>query len=226
MADLDLDIGDGELLAVVGPSGCGKSTVLRIVAGLETPTSGEVSIDGQVVTDSAPGDRDLAFVFQDYALYPHLNAYQNMAFALKSRRMGRKAIDRRVREVAALLGIESLLHRRPRALSGGERQGVAMGRAIVRKPFGPAVAPPRGRRGQDGGSLQQLSASQSGICSSYGSGPVSVGRAWPAHKARLRGLRRDNGETRAQTSCVTGRFGEARAPTRWRGLGARRRTGH
>lgn len=112
VADLDLDIGDGECLAVVGPSGCGKSTVLRIVAGLETPTSGEVSIGGQVVTDSAPGDRDLAIVFQDYALYPHLNAYQNIAFALKSRRMGRKAIDRLVREVAALLGIESLLHRR------------------------------------------------------------------------------------------------------------------
>ena len=86
--------------------------MIRIVAGLETPTSGEVSIGGQVVTDSAPGDRDLAIVFQDYALYPHLNAYQNIAFALKSRRMGRKAIDRRVREVAALLGIESLLHRR------------------------------------------------------------------------------------------------------------------
>ncbi len=134
VADLDLDIGDGELLAVLGPSGCGKSTVLRIVAGLERPTRGEVSIDGRVVTEVGPGDRDLAIVFQDYALYPHLSAYQNLAFALKARRMPRKARDQRVREVARLLGIESLLHRRPRALSGGERQRVAMGRAIVREP--------------------------------------------------------------------------------------------
>lgn len=134
VADLDLDIADGELLVVVGPSGCGKSTVLRIVAGLESPTEGEVTIGGRVVTDASPGDRDLAIVFQDYALYPHLSAYQNLAFALKSRRMGRKAIDKRVREVAALLSIEPLLHRKPRALSGGERQRVAMGRAIVRSP--------------------------------------------------------------------------------------------
>ena len=134
VAELDLEIGDGELLAVVGPSGCGKSTVLRMVAGLEEPTHGEVWIDGQDVTRTAPGDRDLAIVFQDYALYPHLSAYQNLAFALKAKRMGRKAIDLRVREVAALLGIESLLSRRPGALSGGERQRVAMGRAVVRHP--------------------------------------------------------------------------------------------
>ncbi|MDQ3223950.1 MAG: ABC transporter ATP-binding protein [Gemmatimonadota bacterium] len=134
VSDLDLNIDDGELLAVVGPSGCGKSTVLRILAGLEVPTEGEVKIDGRVVTEVPPGDRDLAIVFQDYALYPHLSAYQNMAFALKAKRMGRKAIDLRVREVAALLGLEPLLHRRPSALSGGERQRVAMGRAIVRHP--------------------------------------------------------------------------------------------
>lgn len=134
LADLDLEIGDGELLAVLGPSGCGKSTALRVVAGLETPDSGEVTIDGDVVTEAPPGDRDLAIVFQDYALYPHLSAYQNMAFALKAKRMKRAAIDKRVREVAGLLGIEPLLHRRPRALSGGERQRVAMGRAIVRHP--------------------------------------------------------------------------------------------
>ena len=134
VADLDLDIADGELLVVVGPSGCGKSTVLRIVAGLESPSEGEVTIGGRVVTDDSPGERDLAIVFQDYALYPHLSAYQNLAFALKSRRMGRKAIDERVREVAALLSIEPLLHRKPSALSGGERQRVAMGRAMVRRP--------------------------------------------------------------------------------------------
>ena len=134
VADLTLEIGDGELLAVLGPSGCGKSTALRIVAGLEVPTEGDVSIGGQVVTEVAPGDRDLAIVFQDYALYPHLTVFDNMAFPLKAKRMKRPAIDQRVREVAALLGIEALLHRRPRALSGGERQRVAMGRAIVRSP--------------------------------------------------------------------------------------------
>jgi len=134
VAGLDLDVADGELLAVLGPSGCGKSTVLRIVAGLETPSEGRVSIGGRDVTEEGPGDRDLAIVFQDYALYPHLSAYQNLAFALKAKRMGRKAIDRRVREVAGVLGIDALLHRRPRALSGGERQRVAMGRAMVRHP--------------------------------------------------------------------------------------------
>jgi len=137
--ELDLTVRDGELLAVVGPSGCGKSTLLRIVAGLEGVTEGTVSIGGQDVTDVAPGKRDLAMVFQDYALYPHLSAYQNMAFALKATRtngsrMPRREIDRRVRQAAALLEIEPLLHRRPRALSGGERQRVAMGRAIVRRP--------------------------------------------------------------------------------------------
>ncbi|MBA2497694.1 MAG: ABC transporter ATP-binding protein [Acidimicrobiia bacterium] len=137
--DLDLDVRDGELLAVVGPSGCGKSTALRIAAGLEAATEGRVTIGGRDVTDVAPGDRDLAIVFQDYALYPHLSAYENLAFALRARhrehgRMPRREIDRRVREVAALLGIDALLDRRPRALSGGERQRVAMGRAIVRRP--------------------------------------------------------------------------------------------
>jgi len=134
VADLNLEIGDGELLAVLGPSGCGKSTALRIVAGLDAPSEGEVTIAGQVVTDAAPGARDLSIVFQDYALYPHMSVFDNLAFPLKAKRMKRRDIDSRVREVAGLLSIEPLLHRRPRALSGGERQRVAMGRAIVRKP--------------------------------------------------------------------------------------------
>ncbi|MBA2437372.1 MAG: ATP-binding cassette domain-containing protein, partial [Acidimicrobiia bacterium] len=130
----DLEIGDGELMVLVGPSGCGKSTVLRMVAGLETVTEGTISVGGKVANDLSPGDRDLAMVFQDYALYPHMTAYQNMAFALKAKRRPRGEVDATVREAAQLLGIEALLGRRPRALSGGERQRVAMGRAIVRQP--------------------------------------------------------------------------------------------
>ena len=132
--DLDLTVEDGELLVLVGPSGCGKSTVLRLIAGLERPSEGVVRIGGREATDLAPGDRDVAMVFQDYALYPHMTAYQNMAFALRPARLGRKEVDRRVRDAASLLGIETLLRRRPGALSGGERQRVAMGRAIVRRP--------------------------------------------------------------------------------------------
>jgi ABC-type sugar transport system ATPase subunit len=119
---------------LVGPSGCGKSTTLRMIAGLEEPTGGEIFIEGRRVNDVQPGKRDIAMVFQSYALYPHMSVYQNMAFGLKMRRTPRAEIDKRVREVAEILSIESLLDRRPRELSGGQRQRVALGRAIVREP--------------------------------------------------------------------------------------------
>jgi multiple sugar transport system ATP-binding protein len=132
---LDLDIADGEFLVLVGPSGCGKSTSLRMLAGLEPVDSGEIYIDGTDVTNVAPKDRDVAMVFQNYALYPHMSAYQNMAFALTLRKIPKSDIDRRVREAAKMLDIDpSLLARKPKALSGGQRQRVAMGRAIVREP--------------------------------------------------------------------------------------------
>jgi multiple sugar transport system ATP-binding protein len=132
--DICLTIPDREFLVLVGPSGCGKSTTLRLVAGLEEVTRGEIFIDGRLVNDVAPKDRDIAMVFQNYALYPHMSAYKNMAFGLKLRKYPRKEIDARVREAAEILGITSLLNRRPKELSGGERQRVAVGRAIVRKP--------------------------------------------------------------------------------------------
>ncbi len=138
VTDLSLDIADQELVVLVGPSGCGKSTTLRMIAGLEEITSGTVKIDGRTVNDTSPKDRDIAMVFQNYALYPHMTVYQNMAFSLKLRRrqlrLSRADIDRKVRDTARLLGIEDLLGRRPRALSGGQRQRVAVGRAIVRSP--------------------------------------------------------------------------------------------
>jgi multiple sugar transport system ATP-binding protein len=132
--DLNLEITDGEFLVLVGPSGCGKSTTLRMIAGLEEPTGGEIYIGDSRVNDVPPGKRDIAMVFQSYALYPHMSVYQNMAFGLKMRRTPRAEIDRRVREVAGILSIDSLLDRRPRELSGGQRQRVALGRAIVREP--------------------------------------------------------------------------------------------
>jgi multiple sugar transport system ATP-binding protein len=132
--DLNLEIADGEFIVLVGPSGCGKSTTLRMVAGLEEATSGEIYIGDRLVNDVAPGDRDIAMVFQNYALYPHMSVYQNMAFGLKMRRMPKKEIDSRVREAAEILSIEAMLDRRPRELSGGQRQRVALGRAIVREP--------------------------------------------------------------------------------------------
>src|SRR5580658_9508998 len=128
------DVADGELVVVVGPSGCGKSTLLRMVAGLETVTSGAVAIDGRVVNGVEPKDRDIAMVFQNYALYPHMSVYDNMAYGLKMRGMAREAIKVRVDRAAAILHLEGLLDRRPKALSGGQRQRVAMGRAIVRNP--------------------------------------------------------------------------------------------
>ena len=128
------DVADGEFVVIVGPSGCGKSTLLRMVAGLEPITSGEISIGTRVVNDLEPKDRDIAMVFQNYALYPHMSAYDNLAFALKLRRLPTSEIDVRVREAAGILGIEELLDRTPRQMSGGQRQRVAVGRAIVRKP--------------------------------------------------------------------------------------------
>jgi multiple sugar transport system ATP-binding protein len=131
---VNLEIADGEFIVLVGPSGCGKSTTLRMVAGLEENTGGEIWIGDRLVNDVGPGDRDIAMVFQNYALYPHMSVYQNMAFGLKMRRTPKAEIDKRVREAAAILSIESLLDRRPRELSGGQRQRVALGRAIVREP--------------------------------------------------------------------------------------------
>jgi multiple sugar transport system ATP-binding protein len=132
--DANLQIADGEFVVLVGPSGCGKSTTLRMVAGLEEVTSGEIYIGDRLVNDVAPGERDIAMVFQNYALYPHMSVYQNMAFGLKMRRTAKAQIEKRVRDAAAILSIESLLDRRPRELSGGQRQRVALGRAIVREP--------------------------------------------------------------------------------------------
>jgi ABC-type sugar transport system ATPase subunit len=134
VAGIDLEVGEHEFVVLVGPSGCGKSTILRMIAGLEMPSSGEIAIDGVVVNEREPKDRDIAMVFQDYALYPHMTVAQNMGFALKYRGVGRSEIERRVEVAARLLEIEPLLSRVPRQLSGGQRQRVAMGRAIVRDP--------------------------------------------------------------------------------------------
>jgi len=132
--DMSLTVEDREFVVLVGPSGCGKSTLLRMVAGLEEVTSGEIYIDDRLVNDVPPKDRDIAMVFQNYALYPHMTVYDNMAFGLKLRKYPKAEIDERVREAADILGISGLLDRRPKALSGGQRQRVAVGRAIVRKP--------------------------------------------------------------------------------------------
>jgi multiple sugar transport system ATP-binding protein len=131
---IDLDVADGELMVLVGPSGCGKSTVLRIAAGLETATRGTIWIGERNVTDVRPQDRDVAMVFQQYALYPHKSVRQNLAFALELRRMSRAEIDRRVTQVSGILGLDDLLDGKPAQLSGGQRQRVALGRAIVREP--------------------------------------------------------------------------------------------
>ena len=131
---IDLEILDGELTVFVGPSGCGKSTLLRMIAGLEEITSGDLMLDGSRINDVEPAHRDVAMVFQNYALYPHMTVYQNMAFGLKLRKYPKDEIDARVQEAADILGIQDLLERKPKALSGGQRQRVAVGRAIVRKP--------------------------------------------------------------------------------------------
>src|SRR5579871_1591059 len=132
--DVNLQIRDKEFMVFVGPSGCGKTTTLRMIAGLEAISSGDISIDGNVVNDLPPMDRDIAMVFQNYALYPHMSVYDNMAFGLKMRRFARAEIEKRVRAAADILGIQQLLHRKPRQLSGGQRQRVALGRALVRHP--------------------------------------------------------------------------------------------
>ncbi len=132
--DANFVVNDKEFVVLVGPSGCGKTTTLRMVAGLEDITAGEIYIDDKVVNDVAPKDRDIAMVFQNYALYPHMSVYDNMAFGLKIRKYSKKEIDDRVKEAAQILDIGNLLHRKPKELSGGQRQRVAVGRAIVRKP--------------------------------------------------------------------------------------------
>ncbi len=134
VTDFNLDIEDKEFIVFVGPSGCGKSTTLRMIAGLEEISAGELYIDGNLVNEKAPKDRDIAMVFQNYALYPHMTVYDNMAFGLKLRHTPRAEIDARVKEAARILGIEMYLSRKPKALSGGQRQRVALGRAIVREP--------------------------------------------------------------------------------------------
>ena len=131
---IDLEIQDGEFAVLVGPSGCGKSTTLRIVAGLEEASGGEVYIGDTRVNDVEPKNRDIAMVFQNYALYPHMNVYENMAFGLRLRKYSDKQIKERVEEAAEILSVEDYLYRRPKELSGGQRQRVAVGRAIVRKP--------------------------------------------------------------------------------------------
>ncbi len=132
--NVNLEIADKEFVVLVGPSGCGKSTTLRMIAGLEEVTAGEIYIGDRLVNDVPPKDRDIAMVFQNYALYPHMNVYQNMSFALRLRKMPKAEIDLKVKEAAELLGIGTLLKRKPKELSGGQRQRVALGRAIVREP--------------------------------------------------------------------------------------------
>ncbi len=132
--DLDLDIASGQMAVLVGPSGCGKSTTLRMVAGLEEPTAGVITIDGRDVTHMAPADRDIAMVFQSYALYPHMTVFENMAFGLRIKKLADAEIKARVNAAAASLGLTPYLERQPKALSGGQRQRVAIGRAVVRKP--------------------------------------------------------------------------------------------
>src|SRR5258708_7466765 len=131
---INLAIEDREFMVLVGPSGCGKSTTLRMIAGLEEITAGTISIDGRVVNQVLPKDRDIAMVFQNYALYPHMSVYDNLAFGLKLRKFPKAEIDTRVHEASAMLGLDDYLQRKPKALSGGQRQRVAVGRAIVRKP--------------------------------------------------------------------------------------------
>ncbi len=131
---LDLQVDDGDFVIFVGPSGCGKTTALRMLAGLDKPTSGELCIAGQVINDQGPGERDIAMVFQNYALYPHMSVYKNLAYGLRQRKMAKPEVDRRVREMSETLDITELLGRKPGQLSGGQRQRVAMGRALVREP--------------------------------------------------------------------------------------------
>lgn len=134
VTDANFTVSDKEFVVLVGPSGCGKTTTLRMIAGLEEITSGEILIDGKLVNNLPPKDRDIAMVFQNYALYPHMTVYENMAFGLKLKKISKSEIEHRVNEAAKILGLETYLDRRPKALSGGQRQRVAVGRAIIRKP--------------------------------------------------------------------------------------------
>ncbi|HEY6933331.1 MAG TPA: sn-glycerol-3-phosphate ABC transporter ATP-binding protein UgpC [Marmoricola sp.] len=134
LKEFDLLVADGEFVILVGPSGCGKSTALRMLAGLDKPTSGDILVGGEVVTRQGPGERDIAMVFQNYALYPHMSVYKNLAYGLRQRKTAKHEIDRRVQEIGGILGITELLDRKPAQLSGGQRQRVAMGRALVREP--------------------------------------------------------------------------------------------
>src|SRR5881227_1157515 len=131
---VDISIADGEFVVLVGPSGCGKSTLLRMIAGLENITGGEIRIGERVVNDVPPKQRDIAMVFQNYALYPHMTVYDNMGFGLKLRHLSKAEIDERVRRAASMLGLDQVLDRKPKQLSGGQRQRVALGRALVREP--------------------------------------------------------------------------------------------
>ena len=131
LEDVNIEINDGEFVVLVGPSGCGKTTLLRMVAGLEDITEGEISIADNVVNEVAPKDRDIAMVFQNYALYPHMSVYDNMAFSLKLRKLSKEEIDTKVKEAAKTLEIDELLDRKPKALSGGQRQRVAMGLSLI-----------------------------------------------------------------------------------------------
>src|SRR5256886_6741101 len=130
VADLDVEVADGEFLVLVGPSGCGKTTALRMLAGLEEISNGRILIGDRIVNNIAPGARDVAMVFQSYALYPHMTVYDNLAFALRNRKLPKEEIDRRVRDAGAVLDLGNLLKRKPKQLSGGQRQRVALGRAI------------------------------------------------------------------------------------------------
>jgi sn-glycerol 3-phosphate transport system ATP-binding protein len=134
LKDFQLTVGDGEFVVLVGPSGCGKSTALRLLAGLDKPSSGDICLGGTPITKQGPGERDIAMVFQNYALYPHMSVYKNLAYPLRQRKTPRDEARRRVREISDILGITELLDRRPAQLSGGQRQRVAMGRALVREP--------------------------------------------------------------------------------------------
>src|SRR5215831_14147120 len=134
LKDVNLNVADREVITIVGPSGCGKSTLLRIIAGLDSPTAGDVFIDDRRVTDISARDRNIAMVFQSYALYPHMTCYENLALNLRLKKLDATDIEQRVRETAAMLQISDLLEKKPRALSGGQRQRMAVGRALIRRP--------------------------------------------------------------------------------------------
>ena len=188
--EVNLVVENEEFVVLVGPSGCGKSTLLRMIAGLEDITSGEIKIDRKVVNLVSPKDRDISMVFQNYALYPHMTVYENMAFGLKLRKFSKKEIKNRVNEAARILNIEEFLDRKPKALSGGQRQRVALGRAIVRKPKDgarsrarprrkhEALAPAPSRRSFRGSGKSETPRANSRIGSEPAADRASVDRRW------------------------------------------------